>query len=276
MSTAYRAASGLVHTLQTAGRRPWRSMMTMRGRDATLESARRSCVVVAPHPDDETLGCGAAIARKVAAGSPVWILIATDGRHSHKSRLISPATLGGIRADEARAACRTLGVPEDRFRQLGWEDSRLAEREEELTEVIRTVVGNVRPDEILVTSARDWHPDHQAANRAARAALAGHPRATASLREYPIWHWAEGPWQRHGPRPLAQRLWDVGRDPWASLHGGRPELVATGEFLDRKREALGCYRSQLENLTGEATWAVFDKQFLDAFLRRYELFLVAG
>jgi len=48
-------------------------------RDDTATSAARSALVLAPHPDDETLGCGATILRKRAAGTPVHVLIVTDG-----------------------------------------------------------------------------------------------------------------------------------------------------------------------------------------------------
>ncbi len=276
MNVAYQAASRAVHELQAAGTGPWRTLMTMRGRDVTLEASRRSCLVVAPHPDDETLGCGATIARKVDAAAPVWVLIATDGRHSHDSAVIPPEELGPIRTEEARSACRVLGLPDQHLRQLCWEDSRLGERQEELDDVILSVLREVRPAEVLVPSARDWHPDHQSVNRAARVALARDPALGARLLEYPIWHWAEGPWLRHGRRPLTAKIVDVVREPWATMTGSRPELVASGPYLDRKRAALACYRSQLQNLSGEQTWAVFDQRFLNAFLRRYELFLPAG
>ena len=53
--------------------------------DLTDVVATRSALVLAPHPDDETIGCGATILRKVAAGTPVTVFVATDGRHSHRS-----------------------------------------------------------------------------------------------------------------------------------------------------------------------------------------------
>lgn len=57
--------------------------------DVTSQTATRSCVVLAPHPDDETLGCGATITRKLVAGTPVMVVI---------------ATMAGIRT--LRASCR--------------------------------------------------------------------------------------------------------------------------------------------------------------------------
>ena len=50
-----------------------------KGRDLTEAFARRSTLVLAPHPDDETLACGATILHKRARGTRVHIVIATDG-----------------------------------------------------------------------------------------------------------------------------------------------------------------------------------------------------
>ena len=249
--------------------------MTFRGRDVTAEWARRSCLVIAPHPDDETLGCGATIARKIAAGAHVSVLIATDGRNCHPGSRIGPTEIGRMRTAEAAAACSRLGLPDAHLRQLCWEDSVLAEREDELAQIVLDLISDVRPDDVLVTSAKDWHPDHQAVSRAARVALAGAGASRSRLFEYPVWHWAEGPWLRHGRRPVFKKVRDLLCEPWETLAGARPQLVATGAHRDQKREALACYRSQIENLTGESTWAVLDDRFLAAFLRRYELFTPA-
>jgi hypothetical protein len=66
-------------------RRGIRSALKWSARDFTDSAAGRAALVIAPHPDDETLGCGATILRKVSAGSSVTVLIVTDGRHSHRS-----------------------------------------------------------------------------------------------------------------------------------------------------------------------------------------------
>ena len=61
-------------------RRTVRSALRTVARDETSTTGTRSALVLAPHPDDETLGCGATILRKVAAGTPVHVLVVTDGR----------------------------------------------------------------------------------------------------------------------------------------------------------------------------------------------------
>jgi LmbE family N-acetylglucosaminyl deacetylase len=192
------------------------------------------------------------------------------------SARISPDQLVALRAAEARLACRALGLDEGSLRQLRWPPP-LADRVGELAEAIVAAIREAKPQEVLVTSALDWHPDHQAVNQAARQAVARCAGDIGStLLEYPVWHWADGPWCRDPARPLSRKVGDVVRDPWVSLKGPPPHLVRTGPYLLRKQAALASYRSQLENLTGEPTWAVLDDRFLRAFLRRNELFAPAG
>ena len=66
-------------------------------------TARRPCLVLAPHPDDETLGVGATIMRKVDAGTPVHLVVATDGSKSPPG---DPAAVTALRSAELRRRVR--------------------------------------------------------------------------------------------------------------------------------------------------------------------------
>ena len=80
------------------------------GEPLSLEGIDR-LVVVAAHPDDETLGAGGLIASAVRLGRTVDIVCATDGEHSHPySPTHTPEELGRIRAEEARLAAEVLGA----------------------------------------------------------------------------------------------------------------------------------------------------------------------
>src|SRR5205807_10066741 len=63
---------------EAAEQRAWLRALVFKSRDWTAASERRSCLVLAAHPDDETFACGATIRRKTSAGTPVTVLIATD------------------------------------------------------------------------------------------------------------------------------------------------------------------------------------------------------
>lgn len=81
-------------------------------------------LILAPHPDDETLGCGGLIAQLCAAGTPPHVAIMTDGSHSHpNSKTHTPERLRHMREEEARSALRLLGLPVGQTWFLGHEDN---------------------------------------------------------------------------------------------------------------------------------------------------------
>lgn len=244
----------------------WRRLLEQRAHDDTAASARRSALVVVPHPDDETFGAGATIARKRAAGTRVDVVVVTDGRLSHRSSRVTADELAEMRASEARAACRALGVPDGHLHLLGVPEGTLRERRGAVTAALADLVRVDRPDEILTTSQRDWHDDHREVADIVRTL--GPP-----VLEFPIWWWADGPWRRHAPgRSLPTRLAHVALEPIGAALVGPVERVATGGFLAEKRAAIAAYASQTTNLTGEADWAVLDESWTAGFLGGWECF----
>ena len=254
-------------------RRVWQRSVVKRGLDVTGRSARLACVVVAPHPDDETLGCGATIARKRAAGTRVVVVVAADGGSSHVSEVVPREALVAMRRAEVLAACRRLGVPSTDVVLLGHPDGTLDDHLDEIADVILRSIEDADATEVLVSSHRDWHPDHGAAYRAAEAAVrrAG---PTVELRQYPVWWWVEGPWERRPGATRAAKAYGLVRDWRTGRRVGPASLVTVGDAGATKRAALAEHRSQTTNLTGETSWAVFDDGFVAAFLdRSVEVFL---
>ncbi|MCW2540857.1 MAG: LmbE family protein [Frankiales bacterium] len=207
------------------------------GRDYTVASAQRSALVVAPHPDDETLGCGARIRHARLAGTPISVVVATDGAASHGPHAADRETLAELRTRELGEATRHLGLDADRVHRLDFPDGQLAEHLDELTRELVRLILQLRPDEIYCTSAWESHPDHAAAAVAVRLAIAELdfcPR----LFEYPIWLWGDWPlsrkWLRHGPRD------------WLSLLIGRRVFTVDVEPIrGAKVAAIASYGSQL-------------------------------
>lgn len=244
----------------------WRRRVLARSVELPVPAPDR-LTVVSPHPDDETLGCGALIARIRRAGRPVRVIVATDGRHSTTSGVLPPERLAAVRSGELRAACGALGVPARDVIELGFVDGTLRAERPALTERLAELFAEWTPDLLLVPCSRDVHLDHEELHRAAvRAAAALDPPPTVLA--YPIWSWA-APWSGAGVRG---RLAQVG---WAArqLTGARWVRVPAGEHLTGKRTALDRYASQISNLTGEAGWSHLAADVCGLFLQPAELFL---
>ena len=280
---AYDVAARGAHAAQPRLLEAWRRLLIARAHDDTARSAGRSCVVVAPHPDDETLGCGATIARKRAAGTDVTVVVVADGRYAQRqSSIVTPADLAEIRATELLAACRALGVADADIVQLRHEDTFVDRVVDDVASTLHELIARKRPREILVCSGLDHHPDHRAVNRAVHRAVRAATsdvtgvRPPPQVREYPVWSWIDGPWLDQRQRtPLGRAMHLVG-DPLTSLRRGRPDVVATGEFLPAKRAALAAHASQTTRLTDEPDWAVMDGGMLDLFLGDVEVFLTGS
>jgi len=247
----------------------WRRVVIARGVDVTGEQATRSCIVFAPHPDDESLGCGGLIARKRDAGTSVRVFIASTGARSHGP---PSSDLASRRAREVTEACRILGVDVDDLVLLGLPDGELTRHEGELVEHITREIDAHRPDDVLVTSTRDWHPDHQALGRAVRRAAA-RSRRTPRVFEYPIWWWVEGPWRRRGPRSRLRYGMAYAADTLVSLYRPRVRMVSTGPHASTKRRAIAAHRTQVEPLDDTSDWVGLDARTRAALTGPYELLL---
>lgn len=242
-------------------------LLRTRGTDVTESSSGRSCMVLAAHPDDETLGCAVTIMRRRDRGTPVVLVVATDGSRSTPSSTVASAELAAIRADEAAEAGRLMGLEPANIVHLGFDDSFLAREEAALGDRLVELLRAHGPEEVLVTAATDPHPDHAALGRAARRAVAAAGMTSTRILEYPIWQWRHpGSWLARG----------AGGARWSAVQALgrlRPELVCSAGFVERKRAALSAHASQLGSLTGESDWWSLDRRFVANFFRSHELFL---
>ncbi len=214
-------------------------------------------LVIAAHPDDESLGAGGLIASAAAGGAAVHVIVATNGDASHPhSPTHTAAQLVEIRGREVRAAVAQL-APSAGVTLLDLPDGRLSQHEPELGDAIAT---HLTDETLLVTPWRaDRHPDHEACARAGADAIS---RVTPTVRhwEYPIWlwHWAvpDGP--------------DV---PWPSM--AFLELDPAAQRA--KAHAVACHLSQHEPLSDQpGDEAILPPRLLEHFTRPFETFVVAG
>jgi LmbE family N-acetylglucosaminyl deacetylase len=140
-------------------------------------------VVIAPHPDDEAIGCGGAIAQHVWGRDRVVTVFLTSGELGLKHLPTERAQ--EIREAEAKAAAKVLGVSENVF--LRCPDWYLESHVERAAEQLRPVLRRERPDIIYLPHPLEWHPDHKASLPIVRKGLEGLDQPTPVLLAYEVW-----------------------------------------------------------------------------------------
>lgn len=124
-------------------------------------------LVLAPHPDDESLGCAGTIALAADRGASVTILILTDGEATKGASLTRDEIARRRRAESDRAAAIIGATP----RYLGLPDGELPERVSELEDLLRIAISEIGPNAVFVPWLLDGHPDHRAVADALAAAM---------------------------------------------------------------------------------------------------------
>ncbi len=198
--------------------------------ELTLPDARRPgarLVVVAAHPDDESLGAGGLLATAYDAGLRLDLVLLTAGEASHPgSPTLDPGRLAAARLEEAQRALDLL-APSAELHVLGVADGEVAAAQDEVTRRLVELVGDGRDTLLVAPWRHDGHTDHDAAGRA--ASTAAH-RTGARLLEYPVWMWHHG-------RP-DQAPWDLMR-----------RLDLTPQTQERKQRAIHAHATQVRPLS---------------------------
>src|SRR4051812_28625521 len=133
-------------------------------------------LVIAPHPDDESIAAGGLLQRAIADGGEVRVIVVTDGdnnpwpiRYLKKKVRVNDADRaewGALRRDESRRALRTLGVTATASTFLGYPDrllTTMARRGDlRVRDALSAVIDSFAPSLLVIPSAFDLHPDHRA------------------------------------------------------------------------------------------------------------------
>jgi LmbE family N-acetylglucosaminyl deacetylase len=194
-------------------------------------------LIVAPHPDDETLLAGGLIATQRARGVDVQVLAVTDGEAAYERA--DPRELAARRRTEQFTALGELGVRSTSVMRLGVPDGAVAGHVDEITDAIAAFehIGLV-----IAPWTGDHHCDHEAVGAAARNAV---ERTGSALIFGLFWTW-----HHRTPDELADEQF--------------LELELDADARRRRRLAIECHRSQFErddeapqlteNLIGPLRW----------------------
>jgi len=215
---------------------------------------REKLVVLAPHPDDESLGCGALLARAFA-GAGAHVICLTDGSASHPgSRQWTPERLARQRRAEMVAAISCLGGTPRDLTWLGMADSLLYQADAtEVAARLEQLIEDHGTRHVFVPAAEDHHEDHQAAARFAGALRSRRPEW--SFYSYPVWC-----------------RWDDPEFPQTvACHA--PVSVPPGGLRDRKRAAIHAHRSQTGHIvTDDPSGFTLPPGFMEKFVTEDEIF----
>lgn len=211
-------------------------------------------LVLAPHPDDETLGCGGLIATRAAEGRRVVVAVITDGRALFRRFGVtrpSEAEVSAMRYAETRRAVEMLGARVEDIRFLGFENEGLAGRRAEALAALTALLTELSPAEVYVTSPFEGHHEHVLASALAREACAATGGCPA------VFEFIVSLKGGVAPETLPRRI----------------HRVDVSAHRERERRALSVFRSHLDVIY-EGQPAPLTPDY-DRYLTDEEVFLVA-
>lgn len=216
---------------------------------------RRVCII-APHPDDEILGCAGLIQQLDTLGCSVLVIAVTNGTASHPHSSLYPAEdLNRIRPSETLHALESLQL-QQKVQRIGLEltDGQLFQQQTELYAKLQQLI---QPHDVLVsTFEQDGHPDHEVTGQIVKRLS----------KDYQLEHLQVLIWAWHWAKPQDQRI------PWQHLL----RLDLSTQELQRKQHAVQCFKSQLEPDSSTGQEPIVSVQALARLLQPWEVYIHAS
>lgn len=215
---------------------------------------RYKIAVLAPHPDDESLACGALLASAFAgAGAHVFCL--TDGSASHpNSKQWPPERLAGRRKAELTEAIKHLGGSTADLTWLGMKDAKLYLADSvAVARDLAELIEDSGARHVFTPAPQDHHEDHKAT--ASIADEIRRLRPDWSFYSYPVWsRWDDPDFDRN----IVQYA---------------PHYMATGDWQKQKRAAITAHRSQMGAVVADdPDGFVLPSEFVEKFVTEDEIF----
>lgn len=149
-------------------------------------------LVVAPHPDDEVLGCSGLIQRLLSKGKRVDVVILSGGGKSHAGCCkIEESMLIESRRNLSRKAAGILGLPLESLHFLNYPDGSIAFDCVE-TEKLKALIDSLQPAAIFIPHKGEGWSDHLEAGYIVRKLIG--EKSSIALYEYCVWFWYYNTW----------------------------------------------------------------------------------
>jgi len=217
-------------------------------------SGQHKVVVLAPHPDDESLGCGALLARAFT-GAGARVICITDGSASHpNSSEWPPERLAECRRAELIDAIACMGGAAEDMTWMGLPDAKLYQIDPaEIANDLQAIIKTCGAQHIFVPAAEDHHEDHKVVVEAAR--VLRRLRPDWSFYSYPVWcRWDDANFECEVMRHA-------------------PAFIEAGAWAASKRAAIMSHRSQMgEVVRDDPLGFVLPAELVEKFVNGDEIF----
>ncbi len=248
----------------------------MRLNQVSQEELSESAIIFTPHPDDESLGCGGTIIKKINAGANVHMALLTDGRTSH-AQFMDSQKLADIRQQELVNASKVLGIPEESVSLMGYPDGQLHDFVDEATEQVVMLIRKLQPKQIFIPYKGEMPSDHYYTWLAVQDAIKACD-VSVTIYEYPIWFWYHWPRITNSGQIRKKILW---KNTIKSMLG--LSLITTfNSYLNiesqmaQKKNALDQHATQMSRYENNPKWPILNDvgkgRFMDCFYRPIEIF----
>lgn len=143
-------------------------------------------LILAPHPDDEIIGCGGLIARMVKEEHALHVVVLSGGGASHKECCrVGENELVAERRKLTIRAAEVVGLAKENIHFLDFTDGKISEKDAENMKRLQAIFTQLKPERILVPHHGEGWPDHLAARRIGLQLASG----VTEVYEYCVWFW---------------------------------------------------------------------------------------
>ncbi len=204
-----------------------------------LAATDMNILVIAPHPDDEAIGCGGTLCRHSARGDKITVVFLTSGELGLKK--LPREKAWKTRELEAHRSLKVLRADALDFLRLP--DWYVKDNIAKGARLLRPILKQAKPDIVYLPHPLEWHPDHKAALPILRAAFRGSHIQMPALRGYEVWT----------PITEPHHVEDISKTMARKLRAVRSHRSQLGEFdYARAIQGLNQYRGEM---TGKFRYA---------------------